>query len=70
MKTLIAVFISLTVCACATDNSVSTQRLIEVGESCAAMGKGIQVANWQTPQEDPPRFWRSYEKTELQVVCR
>ena len=65
MKTLIAVFMSLALCACANDTS--SRRLVEVGESCAALGRGIQVAGWQDGQ--PAYFVDSYAGADIQVKC-
>ena len=66
MKILIAAFTSLALCACADP---SARRLIEVGESCAAIGKGIQVSNGQDSAQQQ-YFWSSYLRTDTEVKCR
>ena len=66
MKILFVTLTSLILCACASDPG--SQRLIEVGESCAKIGKAILVANWQDPPS--PFFWDSYLAPELEVKCR
>ncbi len=63
MKILIAASLSLVLCACASD--AGSQRLIEVGKSCAAIGQFIQVT--ETPQSN---FWDGLRQPDTQVRCR
>ncbi|MEO8855490.1 MAG: hypothetical protein ABI343_00740 [Burkholderiaceae bacterium] len=67
MKFLFAVFITLTLCGCASE--LSSRQLIEVGESCAAIGRGIVVNN-AVDNTHQPWFYKSYQPTEMQVTCR
>lgn len=67
MKYLFAIIVPLVLCACASE--LNSRQLIEVGESCAAIGRGIVVdtAGDNTRQ---PWFYKSYQPAEMQVMCR
>ena len=66
MKTLLVALTCLVVSGCASD--IGSRRMIEVGESCAALGRQVQVSGWELPE--PSYFWHSYEPADLQVTCR
>jgi len=63
MKILMATSLSFALCACAADSG--SRRLIEVGESCAAIGKFIDVTD--APQSSFPYALRH---PDTQVRCR
>ena len=63
MKILMAATLSFALCACASDSG--SRQLIEVGESCAAIGKFIEVTD--APQSNFPYALR---QPDTQVRCR
>jgi hypothetical protein len=63
MKILIAASLSFALCACASD--AGSRRLIEVGESCAAVGKFVQVTD-----AGQSAFWDAWRQPDTQVRCQ